>query len=131
MLSSQTVYDLVNTALPCMILYPRSVQHVENAMALVTSSGLGWSVRGGAHNAVGTSKPDNGIIIDMKMFRSVAYNPETQIVELGAGVPLVKAYVVLGGQQPPRKLNGGMYPRASLEFEGWIRKPNRNLNPEP
>lgn len=71
---------------PSLILLPRSVTEVSEAVSYAAATDLPVSIRSGGHGLPGLSSNDGGIVIDLSAINDVTVqNQETGLVRVGAG----------------------------------------------
>ncbi|GEM31505.1 FAD-binding protein [Nocardia neocaledoniensis NBRC 108232] len=71
---------------PSLILLPRSVDEVSEALTYAASTDLPVSIRSGGHGLSGSASNDGGIVVDLGALNTVSVtDPATGIVRVGAG----------------------------------------------
>lgn len=75
---------------PALLVYAKTVQHVQDAVACGVSSGLKVSARSGGHSyaSFGLGGEDDHLIVDLTNLDSIEIDPNTNIATVGAGVRL-------------------------------------------
>jgi FAD/FMN-containing dehydrogenase len=70
---------------PALIVRPLDAADVAAALDFARTSGLPLSVRGGGHNVAGHGVCDDGVMVDLRLMRSVRVDPVERIAEAGGG----------------------------------------------
>ncbi len=71
---------------PAAIARCRTSDDVARALVHARTAGLAVSVRGGGHNIGGTAVADDGLMIDLRLMRSIEIDPSGRIARVGGGV---------------------------------------------
>lgn len=114
---------------PEVIVRCRSVEDVQEAIAVARRDGLPLAVRGGGHNVAGTGVVDGGLVIDMRGLGDVTVEVARQRIRAGGGTRYrqldaaaqARGFVTPGGVFSGTGI-GGIAPRAIVTSSGRARR---------
>src|SRR5262245_33961303 len=73
---------------PVEIVSPTSATEVASALLDTLARGLPFRIRSGGHSIDGFSSVDGGVVIDLRMLKSIDVSPESGLATVGAGVTI-------------------------------------------
>lgn len=82
---SRTIWNSMVSAQPAVIVRPKGVADVIQAVAFAREHDLEISVKGGGHNVAGYALTDGGLMIDMEHLRQVQVDPDRRTALAGGG----------------------------------------------
>ncbi len=82
---ARTVHNGMFDRYPRVIVQPEQVTDVVDAVNFARDGGLELSVKGGGHSAPGFGTNDDGVVIDLSLFRSVQVDPQAGRARAGGG----------------------------------------------
>jgi FAD/FMN-containing dehydrogenase len=83
-----TIWNGMIAKRPAVVVQPVCADDVCEAVDFARANGVLLSVKGGGHNAAGTSLADGGLTIDMSRIRSVEVDPRRRLARVGGGCVL-------------------------------------------
>jgi len=123
---ARNVWNGLVNRYPAVVARVESATDVARAVAFARENGLELSVRGGAHNQVGSAIADQGLVIDLGNMDGVHVDPEAQVarVEPGTRAEDVLAETQEYGLATPTGSAGDVgIPGSTLGGGiGWIRR---------
>ncbi len=84
--AARVLYNTRIRTRPAVVCQCADTDDVVAAVRFARDAGLPVAVRGGGHNASGLSLVEQGVVIDVKALRDVAFDEDTATVTVGPGV---------------------------------------------
>lgn len=83
-------YNVRVPATPALLVYAKTVKHVQNAVNCGAAVGLKVSARGGGHSytSLGLGGENDHLVVDLTYMNSISVNADTHIATVGAGARL-------------------------------------------
>jgi FAD/FMN-containing dehydrogenase len=82
---ARAVYNAMIDKRPGMIARPATLEDIAKIVALGRDQDLPLAIRGGGHNGAGLGTVDDGIVIDLTMFKDIQVDPVARTVRVGGG----------------------------------------------
>jgi FAD/FMN-containing dehydrogenase len=82
---ARAVYNAMIDKRPGMIARPTTLEDIAKIVALGRDQDLPLAIRGGGHNGAGLGTVDDGIVIDLTMFKDIQVDPVARTVRVGGG----------------------------------------------
>jgi FAD/FMN-containing dehydrogenase len=82
---ARAVYNAMIDKRPGMIARPATLEDLAKIVALGRDQDLPLAIRGGGHNGAGLGTVDDGIVIDLTMFKDIQVDPVARTVRVGGG----------------------------------------------
>jgi FAD/FMN-containing dehydrogenase len=82
---ARAVYNAMIDKRPGMIARPATLEDIAKIVALGRDQDLPLAIRGGGHNGAGLGTVDDGIVIDLAMFKDIQVDPVARTVRVGGG----------------------------------------------
>jgi hypothetical protein len=82
---ARAVYNAMIDKRPGMIARPSTLEDIAKIVAYARDEDVPLAVRGGGHNGAGLGTVDDGVVIDMSMFRDIDVDPVRRTVRVGGG----------------------------------------------
>jgi FAD/FMN-containing dehydrogenase len=82
---ARAVYNAMIDKRPGMITRPATLEDIAKVIALGRDQDLPLAIRGGGHNGAGLGTVDDGIVIDLTMFKDIQVDPVARTVRVGGG----------------------------------------------
>jgi FAD/FMN-containing dehydrogenase len=82
---ARAVYNAMIDKRPGMIARPATLEDIAKIVALGRDQDLRLAIRGGGHNGAGLGTVDDGIVIDLAMFKDIQVDPVARTVRVGGG----------------------------------------------
>ena len=82
---ARAVYNAMIDKRPGIIARPATLDDIAKVIALARDEDLPLAIRGGGHNGAGLGTCDDGIVIDMSMFKDIQVDPVARTVRVGGG----------------------------------------------
>jgi FAD/FMN-containing dehydrogenase len=82
---ARAVYNAMIDKRPGMIARPPTLEDIAKIVALGRDQDLPLAIRGGGHNGAGLGTVDDGIVIDLTMFKDIQVDPVARTVRVGGG----------------------------------------------
>jgi len=83
--AARAVYNAMIDKRPGMIARPPTLEDIAKIVALGRDQDLPLAIRGGGHNGAGLGTVDDGIVIDLTMFKDIQVDPVARTVRVGGG----------------------------------------------
>ena len=82
---ARAVYNAMIDKRPGMIARPATLEDIAKIVAYAHDEDVPLAIRGGGHNGAGLGTVDDGVVIDMSMFKDIDVDPVRRTVRLGGG----------------------------------------------
>jgi FAD/FMN-containing dehydrogenase len=82
---ARKVYNAMIDRRPGLIARPATIDDIANAIGFAREHDQRLAIRGGGHNGAGLGTVDDGVVIDMSMFKDVEVDPHNRTVRVGGG----------------------------------------------
>jgi FAD/FMN-containing dehydrogenase len=82
---ARKVYNAMIDRRPGLIARPATIDDIANAISFAREHEQRLAIRGGGHNGAGLGTVDDGVVIDMSMFKDVEVDPQNRTVRVGGG----------------------------------------------
>ncbi len=82
---ARAVYNAMIDKRPGMIARPSTLEDIAKIIAYARDEDVPLAIRGGGHNGAGLGTVDDGVVIDMSMFKDIDVDPVRRTVRVGGG----------------------------------------------
>ena len=82
---ARAVYNAMIDKRPGMIARPSTLEDIAKIVAYARDEDVPLAIRGGGHNGAGLGTVDDGVVIDMSMFKDIEVDPVRRTVRVGGG----------------------------------------------
>ncbi|WP_338414204.1 FAD-binding oxidoreductase [uncultured Sphaerotilus sp.] len=106
--AARQVYNGMIDRRPRLIVYARDVADVQHTVRLASDHQQLLALRGGGHNGGGLGVCDDGVVLDMSLFKAIEIDPAARTARVGAGCLLreIDAATHAHGLALPMGING-------------------------
>ncbi len=82
---ARAVYNAMIDKRPALIARCASTEDIVKVVSFARDNGLLLAIRSGGHNGAGLGTCDDGVVIDLSLFKDIAIDPDARTVRVGAG----------------------------------------------
>lgn len=106
--TARQVYNGMIDRRPALLVYARDVADVQHTVRLARDHQQLLALRGGGHNGGGLGVCDDGVVLDVSLFKAIQVDPVARTVRVGAGCLLreIDAATHAHGLALPMGING-------------------------